>query len=339
MKTPSALAFGLCRRRAFTLVELLISMAILVVVVLVVAGLVNSASTLTVTGNKHISADAQARVVFDRMALDFSKMLKRTDVDYYLKTDCQTCYPGHSYGHSQGHGQAGQSSNDQIAFFSQVPGFYPSSSAQSPISLVAYRVNSIATSPYYNKLQRMGVGLLWNGFSNGNYHNPGYTCPIIFLAGTPSGSGNVIGAAWAWPNAIGTADDPAYEPIGPSVFRFEYYYLLKNGHLSQNPFIDTTVRAINGLNDVEAIVVSIAVVDSRSRSLFTDQNILDLAAQMYDFNTVNQHLPPSQTYVQANNVETQWNSVITTNASSGAMPQPAISNVRVYTRYFDLNNL
>jgi hypothetical protein len=189
------------------------------------------------------------------------------------------------------------------------------------------------------------VGLLWNGFSNGNYHNPGYTCPIVFLASTPSGSGSVIGAAWAWPNAIGTADDPAYETIGPGVFRFEYYYLLKDGHLSQNPFInkaDPTAphyRDVNGLNDVEAMVVSIAVIDSRSRSLFTDQNILDLAAQMYDFNTVNQHLPPNQTYVQANNVETQWNSVITADVSSGAMPAAAISAIRVYTRYFDLNNL
>src|SRR5438034_8120452 len=32
-------------------------------------------------------SDTQARAVFDRMALDFAQMLKRSDVDYYLKQD------------------------------------------------------------------------------------------------------------------------------------------------------------------------------------------------------------------------------------------------------------
>jgi prepilin-type N-terminal cleavage/methylation domain-containing protein len=349
MKTRLALRSRLWRDSGFTLVEMLISIALLVLVVLVVTGLVNSASTLIATGSKHISADTQARTVFDRMAVDFGKMLKRMDVDYYLKQDCPSCYPGHSYGHGQGKGQKGQSSNDQIVFFSQVPGFYPQSTQQSSLSLVAYRVNSVPTSANYNKLQRMGVGLLWNGVSNPtNYRQSGYTCPVFFLApnyfvtgtATASGSGYYLGQNWAWPNAVGTADDPSYETIGPGVFRFEYYYLLKNGSLSENPFIDTTVRAVNGLSDVEAIVASIAVIDPQSRSLLvngdpTEQNILDLAAQMYDFHTQNTHSPP----LKGNDLETQWNSVITADVSSGAMPRAAISAIRIYTRYFDLNSL
>ena len=35
--------------------------------------------------------------------------------------------------------------NDQIAFYSAVPGYYPSTGSQSPVSLVAYRVNSDST--------------------------------------------------------------------------------------------------------------------------------------------------------------------------------------------------
>jgi prepilin-type N-terminal cleavage/methylation domain-containing protein len=372
MRTPAASGLMGRPERAFTLVEVLVSIAVLTLVVLGVAGLMNSASSLTVMGGKHISTDTQARVVLDRMAVDFARMLKRSDVDYYLKTDNPANYPGHSYGHSQGHGQGGQSSNDQIAFFTQVPGYYPAG-AQSPISLVAYRVNSNTsttyTSPNYNKLQRMAIGLLWNGYSNGNYHNQGYTCPIFFLpssywVGDPAqpntpGAGYYINQPWAWPNAIATADDPAYETIGPGVFRFEYYYLLKNGHISQNPFINNAdptaphYRDVNGLNDVEAIAVSIAVIDSRNRALLTDQNILDLAAKMADFNTINQHPPPIHTYAQANDVEIQWNCVATNGAAGNcnlgtvtfpdptitAMPQAAVSGIRVYTRYFDLNNL
>jgi type II secretory pathway pseudopilin PulG len=328
------------RRRphtAFTLVEMLISIMVLVVLVLIVSSVVNNASTLATTRGKQISADTQARVVFDRMAIDFARMLKRTDLDYYCKTDDPSQYPGHSYGHSQGHGQRGQSSNDQIAFFSQVAGYYPSGaqSNDSPLSVVAYRVNSNYTSPNYNKLERMSVGLLWNGVSNAPPNNPGYTSPIVFGRGTPLGS--VF--TGTWPNATNTSSDPAYEVIAPGVFRFEYNYLLKNGILSENPFIDTTARQINGLADVEAISVIIAVIDSKSRALLSDQNILDLAAQMWDFHTVNIHPPPGHGNAMANDIELQWQSVITTNISSGTMPATALSAIRCYTRYFDLNNL
>ena len=66
-------------------------------------------------------------------------MVKRTDVDYYVKDR----YPA-------------RLTNDQIAFYSAVPGYYPSTGAQSPLSLVAYRVNSNSTSiGSYNKLERL----------------------------------------------------------------------------------------------------------------------------------------------------------------------------------------
>src|SRR5438132_8756224 len=109
----------------FTLVELMVTMAILALLVLFVASLVNSAATITTLGNKRMDADSQARQLLDRMAVDFAQMVKRNDVSYYIKTAGNT-----------------QPGNDQIAFFSHVPGYYPTPSYQSPISLVSYRVNS-----------------------------------------------------------------------------------------------------------------------------------------------------------------------------------------------------
>src|SRR6059058_1580929 len=127
-------------RDGFTLVELLVSVFVVTLIILMVAQLMTSATAITRPGNKHIDTDTQARVVLDRMALDFAQMLKRTDVDYYVKQ--RSGYNGHGNGHGWGQGKNGDKGSDQIAFFSAVPGYYPSNPAgeHSPISLVAYRV-------------------------------------------------------------------------------------------------------------------------------------------------------------------------------------------------------
>src|SRR5437016_14121436 len=102
------------RTYAFTIVELLVSVAVLVVLVLLVSRLFSSAATVTTSGNKRMDAEAQVRPLFQRMAIDFSQMIKRSDVDYYLKSAASA-----------------PAGNDQIAFYSVVPGYYPSGS-QSP---------------------------------------------------------------------------------------------------------------------------------------------------------------------------------------------------------------
>src|SRR5437764_1914780 len=122
---------------AFTLVELLISVGVLALLILLVSQLMNSATAVARTGNKHIDTDTQARAALDRMALDFAKMLKRTDIDYYVKAPIGYKNPN---AHGKGkHLKSGELGNDSIAFFSQVPGLYPAGS-QSPLSLVAYGI-------------------------------------------------------------------------------------------------------------------------------------------------------------------------------------------------------
>jgi len=107
-------------RGAFTLAELLVSVAVLTLLVLLLTQLINSAAPIARTANKHIDTDTQARVVLDRMAVDFARMLKRTDVDYYVKEP--TNYTGHGNGHGYGKKVvSGQQGSDQIAFFSQAP--------------------------------------------------------------------------------------------------------------------------------------------------------------------------------------------------------------------------
>jgi hypothetical protein len=341
-------------RDAFTLMELLISCAVLVMVILMVAQLMTNAAATARTGNKHIDTDTQARIVLDRMAVDFGKMLKRTDLDYYVKGPA-------GYRNPNAHGKglklkSGQLGNDQIAFFSEVPGYYPSGS-QSPFSLVAYRIDNNPNSATYLQLQRMGKGLLWNGVNNGT--NPNSPYPIVFTTGQINASCtnpcpcNGTTGPWAGPWSAAICDsnsDPDYETIGPGVFRFEYYYLLKDGTIKDCPSIDCptswkftqTVSAnLNAFSDVEAIAVVIAVIDPASRALVFPNALFNLMSDMADFKNANGLGVGAQ---KVGDVENNWNLAVQSAASTGTaggspFPPAAASAVRIYNRYFDVRTL
>jgi type II secretory pathway pseudopilin PulG len=325
------------RFSAFTLVELVVTMGVLVLLVLLFTQLLNSAATITILGHKQMDADSQARQLLDRMAIDFAQMVKRSDVDYYLKSsqgtasDCGAC--------------GSQPGNDQAAFYSTVPGYYPTPTATptaspigtSPVSLVSYRVNSDSTSSSYNKLERMGKGLAWNGVSPGFIPNSSWT-PVVFL---PQTIGGPQPSGGNWPAAVNSsATDPSYEVIGPQVFRFEYYYLL-NGQGTTNPpvFTDTPwdIRipghtSVSGMRDVAAIIADIAVIEPKSRALLDNSaqvpppndNITVLAGTLSDYNGEAPGVLLSN-----------WRNAIDTNTT---LPRPAISGIRVYERYFYLTH-
>jgi prepilin-type N-terminal cleavage/methylation domain-containing protein len=274
------------RPHGFTLVEMLIAMAILALIVIFIGRLFSSAASVTAAGNKHIDCDLQARQLFNRMAVDLAQMVKRPDVDYYVKSvvDLQT-------------------GNDRLAFFSQVPGYYPSTGFQSPTSLVAYRINSNSGSPSFNKIERMGKGLLWNSVSS-------TTEPMIF---------GLTAIVNNWPAATSsTSADPDYETIGPQVFRFEYFYFLTNGSLADNP-------GAAGMRDVAAISVCIAVVDPTSKILLSNAQISTLAGRMNDFS-------PSPS-MRPDDLLARWQSALD---GTRDMPRSAISAIRLYQRSFQL---
>ena len=326
----------------FTLAELLVSVFVLVIVIFMVSQLMISATAVTRIGHKHISTDTQARVALDRMGLDLAQMLQRTDIDFYVKG--LTNYSGHGNGHGWGHQGGGDLGSDQLAFFSQVPGYYPAGT-QSPISLVAYRVNqSNSTSRAYLKLERMGKGLLSNGASN--------SIPsMVFLPVT-------IGSLW--PAAINNNNncggsgnsscDADYEIVGPGIFRFEYYYILKNGRATDVPWnadAGHTSTAGIGLGDIEAIGVTIAVIDSTARAMIDAANsgsLLDLASDFADFKTSHgRGVGQATRYIGEleANWETTIEKVVSTGATSTSLPIPleAAKGIRIYGRSFDLKSL
>lgn len=297
------------RTDGFTLAEVLVTVSVLVLLMLLFAQLLNSAATVTSLGHKQMDADSQARELLDRMAIDFAQMVKRSDVDYYLKSssgtasDCGVC--------------GTQTGNDQATFYSTVTGYYatspspaPTFTTKSPISLISYRVNSDNTSSSYNRVERLGKGLPWNGFSSS-------WTPMVYLPQT-------IGGNWA--SAVSTsAADSSYEVIGPQAFRFEYYYLLRNASFSATPW-DTSAghTTVSAMRDVAAIIADIAVIDPKSKVLLTNSQIATLAGQLGDYSS---GMVPGQ--LLAN-----WRSTVDATTS---LPRPALSGIRLYERYLYLS--
>jgi hypothetical protein len=373
----SGQALPLHRRGAagFTLAELLVTVGVLAVLVLIFTQLLNSAATVTTLGHKQMDADSQTRQLLDRMTIDFAQMVKRSDVDYYLKSSAAAPLR-----------RVLQSGNDTIAFYSAVPGYYPSTGSQSPLSLVAYRVYNPSPAPSpcadCNKLQRMGKGLVWNAVSTTD--TPVVFMPIPVASPLPTGerpapAPNPLPTP-AWPEiANSTSSWSNSEVIGPQVFRFEYYYLVRgrldpgavatptptpyDPTLSDIPW-DTRICscppsptstpiatptptgtpiasptppslcchvAPEGMQDVAAVVVVIAVIDPKSRVLVTD-------AQLARLNGADGSPPVLVDYAAGmtpGQLLAQWRAALDAN-TAGLVPQ-AVSGIRVYERYLYLS--
>jgi hypothetical protein len=295
------------RTDGFTLAELLVTFGVLVVLMLLFTQLFNSAATVTTLGHKQMDADSGARELLDRMAIDVMNMVKRADVYYHLKssttaTDCPFTTTPPECGTQAG--------NDEMAFYSNVPGYYPSGSTgsqQGSVSLVGYRINSSATT-LGNKMERLGAGLIWNGVSTSNVPNN----PVLFW--TPL-------SPWS-SSYVNTTAPSTLDIVGPNVFRFEYYYLLTDGTFRSTPW-KTTSSSVRGMQDVAAIVTDIAVVDPKSRAQLTNAQVTTLAGILADYNG------------QAPGVlVSNWRTAIDTNTS---LPRVALSSIRLYERFLYLS--
>lgn len=226
---------------AFSLVEVLVASAVLALLITLVAGILNSTRNATSVSGRLIDAQAQARQIFDRMAVDFRQMAKRSDLAYYCKSTVEP-----------------QPGNDCIAFPCEAPGYYPLNTGANErphAALVGYRV--IADSLGEPKLNRLAKGATWDA-----------SAPILFLPQT---------LTTKWPGIAGEPPDSDYQVLSDQAFRFEYQYLLKDGQLSDVPVLIGADP--EGFRDVLAILVSVALSDkeARVRGEITDAAVGSLA--------------------------------------------------------------
>ncbi len=299
---------------AFTLVEMLLATAVLALLVVMVALLIDATNGAITASTKHIASDEEARAVFDHMARDFANMPKRKDVDY------SPFYTGKVPG------------NDSMFFYSEAPAFFdnnPASSAQSTMALVGYCIN-----PNY-QLLRLGTGLTWDGVPAVTTGAAGMVF-LPSLLSTLSLSGTKIVTSGTTSSPL-----PDYHVIGDGVFRLEFNFQLKDGTFSQIPAMTSAGDSINasgqptnsngiliGFQDVSAIVVAIAILDTTSRKMITNTaNIANLAGALGESGTSG---PPAQGWESAINTSSFYSSVT-------GVPQAAAQQVRIYQRYFYLN--
>jgi len=272
---------------------------------LMVNQIVSSASIAMTTSGRHLDADTQARLLFNRMAADFSGMVKRTDVDYSTFKGPANLQPG----------------NDQLAFYSETHGYFsgasqPTGTGRADLSLVAYMVanDSTTTTP---SLQRLGKGLGWEPDSSASpsWYNAAYL-PITFTS--------------RWPLLFNA--DPDYRSIGNLVFRIEYTYLLKPSaatgpaSLSTTPYLSGH-NSVNGFEDVAAIVVTIAMLDNPGRALVTNYTNLESNSLFPDAAS---GATPSATW----NAKFNYSNF----ADTAGIPDSAAAYERDYQRYFYLDS-
>ncbi len=219
----------------FTLIEILVAIAVTALLVVMAAQLTSSTTSTTTNSRKHLDANSQARQIFDRMEHDFSRMLKRNDVDCVFNI---------------------QAGNDSCYFYSEVPGYFTGTSNQSPISLVGYRVNSL-------KLERLGKALTWDGEAVGT-SAPGSVVFLTYSSGTTVNSASTLKGGW--PDTVNDdSTDADFHVIGDQVYRMEFAFLLKSG---------TLTTQFSKLSNVSAIVVGIAILDSSSQKMVPTSNTL-----------------------------------------------------------------
>ena len=178
----------------FTLVEILVAIPVLAIILVVAANILSTASTLTTVTNKHMDANGQARMVFDRMADDFARMVRRRDVDYiFWKAGTNTTAANDAmYFYTEG------ASYFDTSTFNSIPSpGATNSSEKNDVSLVGYRVNnnggtvpaSAAADPDYYQLERLGKALsidggAWNSSASNNSVQPNV---MVFLTYPPAG--------------------------------------------------------------------------------------------------------------------------------------------------------
>ena len=357
----------------FTLLELLISMAVLALLSVLVLQLTGGATTVVASSRKRLDADNQARLIFDRMANDFARMTKRKDADcIFAKLD--------------GGGQ-----NDAMFFFSEAPAYFNSTNStttKSTVALVGYRINfNNASYPNTPVLERLGKGLTWDGKTGTT--TPGGT---VFLT-TPSGSAtpdptSTIAGNWqnlgtlAGANASAYADgnDPDYTVLSDQVYRLEIAFLLTDGNVSTMPVTNPATTTNNlaataapassddsskgyavgsrwynttskqgyicasaaagaavwdpvGIRDVAAVIVAIAILSPGGRKLISSPDAY--AGLIGTLGDAVAGTPVLKTWNGWNG--SSYSSPPPYLANSG-IPKAAASQIRTYQRYFHLNN-
>jgi hypothetical protein len=306
------------------------AIGVLALLLIIILGIVSSASKVADTAFRNGDTSGEATQILDRIGADVAGMLIRPDVDQDYRN-----LPG----------------NDEMFFYSQTPGYFGTAStpvtptAQSPVSLIGYRISTTANAGLPPVLERIVQGMTWDGQASGL---PFLVFPQATTV-TPLAAATAGTIPIAWPTVISDSDSNPdssssyWHTVGGQVFRFEVCYQLRDGSFtlvaptpSTPPALSTTSPPSpvpGSINDTTGMVVAIALLDTKSRQIVPAGSWASLINALADPQKTNLDNNPPQL------MDTIWNQKLQTIgfAQSVGIPQTAASQIHVYQRYYSLN--
>jgi hypothetical protein len=347
---------------------MLVSIAVLVILVLLISQLFNSATATATLSRTHIDADEAARMVFDRMGSDLAAMVRRTDVNYIFYKNGNSSTSGAS---------------DAMFFYSEAPGYISASATSamattgsaSTMALVGYRINQYnSLYPGIPVMERLGESLTWGGTPDTTGTFPGGPVSLpatlagnwTYTLGNPPYNANTNGAG-------GNQNDTAhYQVLSDMVFRMEFCFLLKSGtyalsgtnvvtgttgysnvptaipaavpqpYVTGNYFAGGSAPDLAGNvygfpPDLGGIVVTIAVLDDNSRKIIPSSSLSVLASNLPD--SLSGNTAAGSVQLNPQFTAQVWQNQLLQNgfAQTVGIPQKALQQVRVYERTFYLD--
>lgn len=285
------------QRTGFTLIEVLVATAVLALLVLLIAGILQSGSTVISGSRKHLGADAEAREVFGQFGMDLARRPNRADLDVLLSA-----------------------SNNALFFYSEAPGFQSTTDPRqfNKLSLVGYRVNSNA------QLERLGKGLSWDAppFLSYASQPPATNATPLAASTIPGVWGQTVGSVPG--HADGT--DPNYHLLAKGVFRLAFCFQKSDGTFVLSPTFDPWRGK---LAETSALILTLAVLDEESRKAVPDTSKLATALPTPTQSNLTAGRLPAEIWQAAVDDTAQF-------ASDARIPISAAARIRIYQRSFPL---
>lgn len=326
------------RWSGFSLLEVLVSVAVLAIIGLMVVQITEATSRTTRLSNRTIDAAAQARQVFDRIGTDLAALPRRKDVDFYVGNGSS----------SSGYYSEYNTSN-LLLFLSRVSSA-GATSASRKVSLVSYRLAAHPDNKDSSGLPRLcliraGVPVDWS---------PGWGSGQGFMGlksdGLPVRLSDSLFPSSLLPLAPSASQPNAFDVMASGVIKmvvgFQLYpdnqavtlagsaasFGKAQGQIVYNAPI-RTVTGLDGtttaeyidLDRVSGIVVGLVVVDTASLKLLSANHISTIEGK-FSTPADSANLLP----VQA------WTSTADglTRSLGGQVPPPALQSVRVFQRFY-----
>lgn len=298
------------RLRAFTLIEILVGVAILAVLGLLIVQIIAATSSASRMSNAGIDAAAQARLAFDRMGIDLAAMVRRPDIDFQSTS---------SFGAAPPYG---------LLFVSGVVSAGLSGTNNRGYSLVGYQVNGTADTPT-PCLLRGAVPISWQGtnaVSLTGYQTNGLPVSLANI-GVSLNPGDFDVLA---PSVIRVVVGYQLYPSGDSVSLSDGSSLQALGQVVYSPPVrldsDENISSAVDLSRVSSLVIGVVAIDPDAVKRLKASEVSALAASF--------PVPSAGQYPVA-----VW-SPIAENVGGlpSGVPLFARQSVRVFQRAFPINS-